>query len=90
MSELIEQDDSTTPAFQNLLAKAETHQREFRPKETERLEREGKLEEVLMIRTRACWDELKAARSSGMRLDEAKEVALPLILVPDEDEEPGE
>jgi hypothetical protein len=90
MTDTVEQDDSMTPAFQNLLAKAETHQREFRPKETERLESEGKLDEVLMIRTRACWDELKAARSSGMRLDEAKEVALPLILVPDEDEDPDE
>jgi hypothetical protein len=86
--DIIEQDDgSKTPAFQNLLAKAETHQRRFRPNETEQLEREGKLDEVLMIRRRACWDELKAARRSGMTLIEAQEIAFPIILLPDEDDD---
>jgi hypothetical protein len=87
MSELIEQDDSTTPAFQNLLAKAETHQHQFRPKETEQLQREGKLEEVLMLRTQLCWDSLKACRKAGMNMVEAQEIAFPYILLPDEDDD---
>ena len=74
--------------FQNLLGKAETHEWEFRPKEAARLEPEGKLEELLLLRTRECWESLKACRRSGMRMNEAEEIALPLILVPDENEEP--
>lgn len=36
------------PRFQNLLGKAETHEWEFRPKEAERLEAEGKLQGLLI------------------------------------------
>jgi hypothetical protein len=75
------------PRFQNLLAKAETHQREFRPNETERLEMEGRLMDVLIQRARECWDSLKSARKAGMHPWEAEEVALPLILLPDETED---
>jgi hypothetical protein len=80
-----EQDEFTSPAFQNLRGKAETHQWQFRPKESERLEKEGRLTAVIEERTRTCWESLKAARRSGMNLSEAKEVALPMILLPEED-----
>lgn len=86
MSEL--EDLMSNPVFQNLLAKAETHEWEFRPKEAERLEAEGKLQDLLVLRTKACWDELRACRRSGMTQWEAEEVALPLILVPDEQAKP--
>lgn len=72
------------PRFQNLLAKAETHQRKFRPNETIELEKNGTLMLVLEQRTKACWESLKSAREAGMTLLEAQEVALPLILLPDE------
>jgi hypothetical protein len=72
------------PRFKNLLAKAETHQRQFRPKETKMLESQGKLQSVLQQRTLACWEELKAARQAGMSLDQAQEIAFPAILLPDE------
>ncbi len=75
------------PRFQNLLAKAETHQRQFRPKETVRLEREGRLTTVLQERTHACWESLKAARQQGINMLEAQEVAFPMILLPDESED---
>jgi hypothetical protein len=75
------------PRFQNLLAKAETHQRKFRPKETAALEREGRLTAVLLERTLICWESLSAARRRGMKMLEAQEVALPMILLPDEDEQ---
>ena len=75
------------PRFQNLLGKAETHQREFRPRETLQLEKDGLLTEALIIRTKACWEALGAARQSGMTLLEAQEVAFPLILLPDETDE---
>ncbi len=75
------------PRFQALLAKAETHQRKFRPKETEVLERAGRLIEVLQERTLTCWESLVAARKRGMTMLEAQEEAFPMILSPDEDEE---
>jgi hypothetical protein len=74
--------------FINLLAKAETHQRQFRPKETAELEQENQLATVLFERTKGCWENLKAARQSGMTISEAQEVAFPIILVPDEEEQP--
>ena len=46
----------TYPAFQNLLAKAETHQRKSRPNETARLEVQGRLKSELEQRTQACWE----------------------------------
>jgi hypothetical protein len=73
--------------FQNLLSKAETHQRKFRPKETEKLEQEGRLTEILQERTLSCWESITAARKRGMTLLEAQEEAFPMILLPDENEE---
>lgn len=73
--------------FQALLAKAETHQRKFRPKETEALERTGQLIARLQERTLTCWDSLTAARKRGMTMLEAQEEAFPMILLPDEDED---
>jgi hypothetical protein len=72
--------------FQNLLGKAETHQRKFRPRETAKLEAEGGLTTVLQERTQSCWESLKAARKRGMTLMEAQEEAFPIILLPDEDD----
>lgn len=73
------------PRFQNLLAKAETHQRKFRPRETARLERQGRLIEVLQERAQSCWESLSVARNRGLTLIEAQEEASPMILLPDED-----
>ena len=75
------------PAFQNLLAKAETHQRQFRPRESEELEKEGRLAEILRERTQSCWEALSAARKRGTNMIEAREEALPIILLPDENDE---
>lgn len=77
----------TYPAFQNLRAKAETHQRQFRPKETTRLLQQGKLDQVLDSRTQSAWNALADCRRSGMHQNEAEEVALPNILLPSEKEE---
>jgi hypothetical protein len=74
--------------FQNLLAKAESHQQQFRPRETEKLEQEGHLTEILQERALNCWESLTAARKRGMTMLEAEEEALPMILLPDEDEGP--
>jgi hypothetical protein len=74
--------------FVNLFAKAETHQRKFRPKETRRLLQEKQLAALLMERTKTCWASLVAARQSGLTLEQAQEMAFPIILVPDENEQP--
>jgi hypothetical protein len=75
------------PRFQNLLAKADAHQRQFRPKETAELEKSGNLESVLVQRTELCWAMLKQARETGANLLEAEELAYPTILLPAEDED---
>ena len=72
------------PRFQNLYAKAEAHQDQFRPKETAQLEALNELESILQQRTKRSWDSLKAARKAGMTLMEAQEIAFPYILVPAE------
>jgi hypothetical protein len=74
------------PRFQNLLAKAETHQRKFRPSETEKLEKEGRLTAVLQERTQSCWESLAVARKQGLNMLAAQELAFPMILLPDESE----
>jgi hypothetical protein len=74
------------PRFESLFAKAETHQRQFRPNETKRLEASGQLMSVLRERTQACWETLKSARKSGLNLIVANEIAMPNILLPDEDQ----
>jgi len=81
--------NQSDPRFENLLAKAETHQRQFRPKETAAMEKAGTLRPVLRKRTRACWEALKAARKQGLNLIEAGEIAYPTILLPDEKEQPS-
>jgi hypothetical protein len=78
------------PAFQGLLDKAETHELHFRPKEAQRLKDQGKLQEVLLSRTESCWNSLSDCLRNGMHLNEAEEIALPLILLPSEAEEEQE
>jgi hypothetical protein len=75
------------PAFQNLRAKAETHQLQFRPKESGRLRQQGKLDQVLDQRSEQAWNVLSDNRKNGMNLNEAEELALPYILLPSEKEE---
>ena len=75
------------PAFQNLRAKAETHQLQFRPKETERLRQAGTLNQVLDERTQSAWNSLSDNRANGMNLHEAEEIAPPSILLPSEKQE---
>lgn len=77
----------TYPVFQHLLAKAETHELQFRPKEAARLSQAGALHQVLLERTQTCWNTLRDCRAGGMNEKEAEEVALPSILLPSEKEE---
>ena len=77
----------TYPAFQVLRAKAETHQVQFRPKESLRLHNQGRLEQVLDERTEQAWNVLSDCRKNGMNLNEAEELALPYILLSSEKEE---
>jgi hypothetical protein len=77
----------TYPVFQNLRAKAETHQLTFRPKESLKLQNNGTLNQVLDQRTKSAWNALLDCRRNGMNLHEAEEVALPNILLPSEQEE---
>ncbi len=77
----------TYPAFQSLRAKAETHQLKFRPKESARLKKAGAFDEIIDERTEQCWNILSDCRSGGMHLNEAEEIGLPIILLPEEDEE---
>ena len=74
------------PVFINLLAKAETHQFKFRPKESARMEKDKTLAPVLLERTKNCWETMIAARQMGHTQSEAQEIAFPLILLPDETE----
>ena len=75
------------PAFQALRAKAETHQLQFRPKESLRLQNSGTFGKVLDERTLSAWNALRDCRANGMNQHEAEEVALPNILLPSEQEE---
>ena len=61
----------TYPAFQNLRAKAETHQLQFRPKESARLKASGQLNQVLDERALSAWNILSDARKSGQNMIEA-------------------
>ena len=80
----------TYPVFQHLRAKVETHQLQFRPKESLRLQNQGKLHEVLDRRTESAWNTLADCPAAGMHLNEAQEVAFPHILLPDEKDEERE
>jgi hypothetical protein len=78
------------PVFQNFRAKAETHQLQFRPKESLKLKNNGTLSQVLDQRTLSAWNALRDCRANGMNQNEAEEVALPNILLPSEREEEQE
>ena len=80
----------TYPAFQVLRAQAETHQLQFRPKESEKLEAEGRLSHVLDLRSESAWNTLVRCRKNGMNQNEAEELALPYILLPSEKEKSSE
>jgi phosphoenolpyruvate synthase/pyruvate phosphate dikinase len=72
----------TYPTFQNLRAKAETHQLQFRPKESKRLMANGTFNQVLDERTQRAWNALSDCRRNGMNMIEAEEIALPNIQLP--------
>jgi len=78
------------PAFRALRAKAESHELQFRPKEAEKLKSMGILDEILDSRTESCWNALKDCLANGLHLNEAEELALPNILLPNEEEEERE
>jgi hypothetical protein len=80
----------TYPAFQSLRAKAETHQLQFRPRESARLKKSGQFESLIDQRTEQAWNALADARKSGLHLNEAEELALPIILVKSEYQEAEE
>jgi hypothetical protein len=80
----------TYPAFQVLRAKAETHQLQFRPQESLKLQKNGTLGQMLDQRTLSAWNALRDCRANGMNQNEAEEVALPNILLPSEREEEQE
>ena len=48
----------TYPAFQNLRAKAEAHQLQFRPTESEELKKQGRFHQVLDERAESAWNVL--------------------------------
>jgi hypothetical protein len=73
-----------------LRAKAETHQLQYRPKESLKLQNNGTLSNVLDQRTESAWNALSDCRANGMNLHEAEEIALPNILLPSEQEEEQE
>jgi hypothetical protein len=77
----------TYPAFQVLRAKAEQHQLQFRPKESERMKQKGSLDDILDSRAESAWNSLKDNRANGAILNEAEEIALQNILVASEKEE---
>jgi hypothetical protein len=78
------------PAFQSLRAKAETHQLQFRPKESLKLKNNGTLSQVLDQRTLSAWNALRDCRANGMNQNEAQEVAFPNMLLPSESEQEQE
>jgi hypothetical protein len=77
----------TYPGFQALRAKAETHQLQFRPKESERMKQNNSLDEILDSRAESAWNSLKDNLANGANLNEAEEIALQNILVLSEKEE---
>lgn len=82
----------TGPARRALLprAKAETHQLQFRPKESLKLKNNGTLSQVLDQRTLSAWNALRDCRANGMNQNEAQEVAFPNMLLPSESEQEQE
>ncbi len=80
----------TYPAFQVLRAKAEQHQLQFRPKESERLKKNGSLDEILDSRAESVWNSLKDNLANGSNQNEAEEIAVQNILVRSEQEDERE
>jgi hypothetical protein len=70
------------PAFQNLLAKVETNFYRNRPKEAADLELEGTIRFTLQERAAQAWEILAKARSTGLPLNQAEELAAELIYPP--------
>jgi hypothetical protein len=70
------------PAFQNLLAKVETNFYRNRPKEAADLELEGAIRFTLQERAAQAWEILAKARSTGLPLNQAEELAAELIYPP--------
>jgi len=70
------------PAFQNLLAKVETNFYRNRPKEAADLELEGTIRFTLQERAAQAWEILAKARSKGLPLNQAEELAAELIYPP--------
>jgi hypothetical protein len=72
------------PVFQNWRAKAECHQLKYRPTESAELKRLGLFEQVIDQRTEMAWNTLVDAKAAGANQHEAEEVALSIILLPEE------
>jgi hypothetical protein len=51
------------------------------------LERDGQLTATLQERTQTCWEVLRTTRQNGMTMLEAQEIAFPIILLPDENDD---
>ena len=75
------------PAFQVLRAKAEQHQLQFRPKESELLNANGSLDDILDSRAESAWNSLQDNLANGCNQKETEEVAFPNILVRSEQED---
>ena len=70
------------PAFENLLAKVETSFYRNRPEEAAELELEGTIRVTLQERAAQAWAILAKARSMGLPLNQAEELAAELIYPP--------
>jgi hypothetical protein len=69
-------------AFQNLLAKVETNFYRNRPNEAATRELEGTLQFTLQQRAAQAWEILAKARSTGLPLNQAEELAAELVYPP--------
>ena len=67
-----------------LLAKAENHWRRHCPKLVASLEKEGKLQQALENAVETTIISLQQSELAGLKPDQARELAYPNILLPDE------
>jgi hypothetical protein len=67
-----------------LLARAESHWREHCPKLVAQLEKEGKLQQALENAVETTIISLQQSELAGLKPDQARELAYPNILLPDE------
>jgi len=72
----------TLPAFQNLLAKVETNYYRNRPREAEKMARQGTLPAFLQEQAAQAWEIMAQARSTGAPMFEAEELIADLIYPP--------